>query len=325
MKKPKVAIVGYGNLGKGVEFVLQQNKDFRLVKIFSKRTGLTSPFGTKFEKTSNLNRYAGKIDILFLCVGSFSDIEKTGPQVIRMFNTVDSFDTHSKLAGYIANLDKIAKDNNKVALCAAGWDPGLMSIMRLIFNSIAPGALPSNSFWGKGISQGHSNAIRRINGVESAIQYTIPNKRIVNNCNKKIDYQASSKQKHIRLCYVALKEGADANKIKNQIVNMPNYFLGYKTIVKFVSRDKIRKMQQKLYHKGLVVKNFNCSGGFRAKMTFGLEVQSNPHFTAEIMVALARSVKRLSEQQRFGAFSVFDLPLSYIAAQDKQVLLKTIL
>ena len=325
MKKPKVAIVGYGNLGKGVEFVLQQNKDFRLVKIFSKRTGLTSPFGTKFEKTSNLNRYAGKIDILFLCVGSFSDIEKIGPQVIRMFNTVDSFDTHAKLEKYINSLDKIAKESKKVALCAGGWDPGLLSMMRLIFNSIAPIHTPANSFWGMGVSQGHSDAIRRLEGVENAIQYTIPSKKIVAKCGKEFDYVPKGTEKHERLCYVALKPGADAEKIKNEIVNMENYFKGYKTTVKFVSNEKLKQMQQKMFHRGYVVKNFKCSEKYATNLSFSLDLESNPYFTSEVLVALACAVYKLSNEEKYGAYSVFDIPLSYLSLKDRNTLINSTL
>ena len=325
MKKPRVAIVGYGNLGKGVESALQNAKHFRLAKIFSNRTGLVSPFGTKFEKTSNLRKYAGKIDILFLCGGSFSDIQKLGPQTIKMFNTIDSFDTHAKLASYISNLDRVAKDKGKVAICAGGWDPGLMSMIRLIFNSISPMHVPASSFWGKGVSQGHSDAIRRIKGVENAIQYTIPNKKIVKLCSKKMDYKPFCTQKHKRLCYVALKVGADANKVKSQIVNMPNYFLGYKTIVKFVSAQKLKKKQQRMFHKGYVVKNFGCDNKYATKLSFELKTQSNPFFTAEILVSLACAVVKLSNEQKFGAYSVFDLPLSYLTMQNRQNLLKTLL
>ena len=325
MKKPNVAIVGYGNLGKGVESALYHGKNFKLTKIFSNRTGLTSPFGTKFEKTSNLEKYAGKIDILFLCCGSFSDIEKIGPQAIKMFNTVDSFDTHAKLANYITNLDSLAKESNKVAVSAGGWDPGLMSMIRLIFNSISPVHTPANSFWGMGVSQGHSDAIRRIEGVKNAIQYTVPNKKIVKNCSKEFDYVPVSTQKHLRQCYVVLEEGADANKVKDEIVNMPNYFLGYKTTVKFVNEEKLKKMQQKMFHKGHVVKNFKCSDKHATKLTFDLAVDSNPHFTAEILVTLACAVAKLSNEQKYGAYSVFDLPLSYLTMEDRQTLLKTLL
>ena len=241
MKKIKVAIVGYGNLGKGVESAVKHSEWFELVKIFSKREGLTSPFGTKFDLTKNLDKYENKIDVLFLCGGSFSDIETIGPETIKKFNTVDSFDTHAKLEAYITKLDKAAKTNKHVAVSAGGWDPGLMSMIRTIFNSIAPVHKPANSFWGMGVSQGHSDAIRRIEGVKNAIQYTIPSKKIVKNCSAQFDYVPQANQKHIRLCYVALKDGADANKVKNEIVNMPNYFLGYKTIVKFKIKQKILK------------------------------------------------------------------------------------
>ncbi len=325
MKKINVAIVGYGNLGKGVESALKNGNNFNLVKIFSNRTGLQSPFGTSFEKTENLENYVGKIDLLFLCGGSYSDIEKIGPKTIKMFNTVDSFDTHAKLEKYITDLDKLAKKSEKVAISAGGWDPGLMSMIRLIFNSIAPTHTAANSFWGKGVSQGHSDAIRRIKGVKNAIQYTIPNKKIVKNCKNNFDYTPEGNKKHFRLCYVAAEENANKDKIKEQIVNMPNYFLGYKTTVKFVSEEKLKAMQQKMFHRGYVVKNFKCSNKFDTKLEFELNIKSNPYFTAEILVALACAAYKLYNEQKFGAYSVFDLPLSYLTLQDRKTLLKTTL
>ena len=326
MKKINVGIVGYGNLGKGVESALENQKEhFVLKTIFSNRDNLTSPFGNKFDKTSNLDSYAGKIDILFLCGGSFNDIEKIGPETIKKFNTVDSFDTHAKLEKYINKIDTIAKKSEKVAVCAGGWDPGLMSMIRLIFNSIAPTHSDANSFWGMGVSQGHSNAIRKIEGVANAIQYTIPNKKIVKNCGKLFDYQPNAQKKHDRLCYVVLKEGADANKVKDEIVNMPNYFQGYNTTVKFVTNDKLTEMQKKMFHKGYVVKNFKCSDTYASKMSFNLELDSNPYFTAEILVALACAVSKLSGEKKYGCYSVFDLPLSYLSFKNRNELLKTTL
>ena len=325
MKKINVGIVGYGNLGKGVESAINHGEYFNLVKIFSNRTGLTSPFGTSFEETKNLEKYAGKIDILFLCGGSYSDIEKIGPRAIKLFNTVDSFDTHAKLEKYITSLDKLAKNSQKVAVSAAGWDPGLMSMMRLIFNSISPVHTPANSFWGTGVSQGHSDAIRRIAGVKNAIQYTIPNKKIVKNCETQFDYVPQGTEKHSRLCYVVLEEGANAAKIKEEIVNMPNYFLGYKTTVKFVNEEKLKQMQQKMYHKGLVVKNFKCSDKHATQLKFTLDVESNPFFTAEAMVTLACAVTKLYKEKNYGAYSVFDVPLSYLSMLDRRELIKTLL
>ena len=325
MKEIKVGIVGYGNLGKGVENALQNWKEFKLVKIFSNRTGLTSPFGTSFEQTKNLDSYAGKIDLLFLCGGSFNDIEVIGPKTIKNFNTVDSFDTHAKLEKYLTSLDKSAKSNKKVAVVAGGWDPGLMSMIRLIFNSICPSHTVANSFWGMGVSQGHSNAIRKISGVKNAIQYTIPNKKIVKNCEKLFDYTPVSTEKHSRLCYVVLEEGANPEKVKQEIVSMPNYFKDYKTTVKFVSEEKLKQMQQKMFHKGLVVKNFKISNKYATKLSFNLDLESNPYFTAEILVSLAVAVSKLSHEEKFGAYSVFDLPLSYLTFADRQELLKTTL
>ena len=325
MKKINVGIVGYGNLGKGVESAINHSEYFNLVKIFSNRTGLTSPFNSSFEETKNLEKYAGKIDILFLCGGSYSDIEKVGPRAIKLFNTVDSFDTHAKLEKYINSLDKMAKNSQKVAVSAAGWDPGLMSMMRIIFNSVSPVHTPANAFWGMGVSQGHSDAIRRVNGVKNAIQYTVPNQKIVKRCETEFDYVPQGTEKHSRLCYVVLEEDADKEAVKNEIINMPNYFLGYNTTVKFVNEEKLKKMQEKMFHKGLVVKNFKCSDKHATQLKFTLDVESNPFFTAEVMVTLGCAVYKLNKEKKFGAYSVFDIPLSYFSMQDRNSLIKTLL
>lgn len=325
MKIVNVGIVGYGNLGKGVESAIINGGIFNLVRIFSKRPGLSSPYGTEFELTKNLESYAKKIDLLFLCGGSYSDLEKIGPKAIKLFNTVDSFDTHAKLEKYITTLDKTAKSSQKVAICAGGWDPGLMSMMRLIFNSIAPNHTPANAFWGKGVSQGHSDALRRIKGVKNAIQYTIPNEKVLKNCGKKFDYVPESTDKHSRLCYVVLEEGADPQAIEQEIVNMPNYFAGYKTTVKFVEEKVLEKMQKKMFHKGYVVKNFKCSDKYATQMSFNLDLESNPYFTAEILVSLACAASNFVSLKQYGAYCVFDIPLAYLTNVDRSTLLKTIL
>lgn len=324
-KQFKVAIVGYGNLGKGVESALQQRPEFTLVKIFSNRAGLRSPFGTEFELTKNIANYAKRIDMLFLCGGSFSDIEKIGPKTIKLFNTVDSFDTHAKLEKYISSLDKLAKRSKKVAVSAGGWDPGIMSMMRLLFNSIAPDHSPAVAFWGAGVSQGHSDAIRRIKGVKNAIQYTIPNMSIVRKCEKKFDYVPEATEKHTRECFVVLEDGVDQESIKKQIVSMPNYFLGYKTTVKFVTEEKLKKMQEKMFHKGYVTKHFKCSEKYATKISFNLDIESNPYFTAEVLVMLGVAVSKLTSEKKYGAYSVLDLPLTYLTNIDRSTLLKTIL
>jgi len=325
MKKINVAIVGYGNLGKAMECALLNNGAFNLVKIFSRRKNLKSPFNTGFELLQNILDYKNKIDVLFLCCGSYDDVLSIAPNLLKDFNTVDSFDTHAKLFNYINIMQKIATQDNKVAICAGGWDPGLLSLMRLIFYSISPNSNMPISFWGKGVSQGHSNAIKNISGVKNALQYTIPNKALIKKCNKKIVKTPTEFEKHFRLCYVSTHKNANKKHIKTQIINMPNYFKGYKTKVKFVSNKTILKKQKKMFHKGLVIKNFSCANGFKARLNFSLDVKSNPGFTAEVLLSLGIACYKLSIKKDYGAYSVFDLPVKYLTTLPLSTLYKKFL
>lgn len=323
MAKIKVGIVGYGNLGRGVERAIVASENHELVRIFSKRPGLSSPLNSKFELTENLEKYAGKIDILFLCGGSYSDIEVIGPRAIKLFNTVDSFDTHAKLDKYITDLDKLAKQSEKIAVSACGWDPGLFSLMRLVFNAVSPANSPANTFWGKGVSQGHSDAIRRIEGVKNAIQYTVPNEKEVKNCTTKVNYVPENSNKHFRECYVVLEEGADANKIKEEIVNMPNYFKGYKTSVKFVSEEKLKKMQEKMYHRGEIIKHYpSALSENNSRLKFTLDLDSNPSFTAEMMVCCSNAIVNFKKEKKYGAYSIFDIPPIALSLENRNELIK---
>lgn len=317
----KVGIVGYGNLGKAVEEIVLKDKRFDLVKIFSRRDGIKSSFGTKFDKTDNLDCYKGKIDILFLCVGSYSDIEKIGIKAINNFNTVDSFDTHKKLKDYILALDSCAKKNSHVGLCAFGWDPGLMSLIRVLFDSLSFDKSLSNAFWGMGVSQGHSDALRRIFGVENAIQYTVPNIQIVKQCKKLFNYSPQEFLKHKRVCFVAEKQGENKDRIISEIVNMPNYFKGYDTQINFVSNSEIRKKQKNLFHKGRIINNFKILDKYNVRLDFSLKLKSNPHFTAQIMCVGALIVKNLFYQNKFGAYSILDVPLSFFSSLSRDDLL----
>ena len=317
----KVGIVGYGNLGKAVEEIVLKDKRFDLVKIFSRRDGIKSSFGTKFDKTDNLECYKGEIDILFLCVGSYSDIEKIGIKAITNFNTIDSFDTHKKLKDYILALDSCAKKNSHVGLCAFGWDPGIMSLIRVLFDSLSFDKSKSNAFWGKGVSQGHSDALRQIFGVENAIQYTIPNIQIVKQCKKLFNYSPQEFLKHKRVCFVSEKMGESREKITNEIVNMPNYFKGYDTEVNFVSNSEIRKKQKQLFHKGRIINNFKILDKYNVGLDFSLKLKSNPHFTAQIMCVGALIVRNLFYLNKFGAYSIFDVPLSFFSSLSRDNLL----
>lgn len=292
-----VGIVGYGNLGKAVEKQLNNNENFNVVAIFSKR---------KTEKTISTNlilNYKNKIDILFLCVGSFCDLEKLETNLIKHFNIIDCYDNHNRLKPHIYKVNRIAKFNNKIAICSVGWDPGLFSLIRSLFFSLHH---EPYSFWGKGTSQGHTQAIKSINGVIDAIQFTIPNKNIIKKLkhNKNISY----KNHHKRQCFVVCKK-QDRQRIKHSIINMPNYFLGYKTKVNFVSSEKLNKIKS-FSHKGEVATKNNI-------MNFSLILPSNPDFTASVMIAYSFAFIKLKKEKKFGAFTILDLPLSYINQTDK--------
>lgn len=311
-KKLNVAIVGYGNIGKALEEILTMKDNYNLVAIFSRRDNLKSAFGTSIVNLNQINDYKGKIDIVFLALGSFNDIEKYGQKIARNFNTIDSFDTHRKLKRYICSLDKVGKKFNTVTLCSFGWDPGLMSLIRTVFQAI-DGESPCESFWGKGVSQGHSDAIRRVEGVRNAIQYTLPNKEILNKCRSSFYFSPTEKEKHKRECFISLKDGADKEKIEKVVKSMPNYFLGYDTMVNFEDEKSILKRQTKMSHKGFVFKNFTaCSHRFRLK--FYVSMTSNPHFTAILMIMGAKAVARLVADKKYGAYSILDIPPKYFCS-----------
>ena len=326
----KVGIVGYGNLGIAVEREIMANKDFELIKIFSRRNKklLYSPFGSQFENTKNLERYVSKIEILFLCGGSFSDIEEIGVEAIKHFCTVDAFDTHKKLLSHKNNLDKIAKKTNHVALTAFGWDPGILSAVRVLFSGIA-GENNLATFWGDGVSQGHSDALRRLPGIENAIQFTIPNKKEIANIQKYPNYHPKEENKHKRICYVAtqivdknskLDKGYNFEKnqqqktetnLKKQIKSLPNYFAGQKTVVHFVQNDKVIELQKNMKHKGLVISHWMQPNCYEAKMKFEVEMQNNPSFTARIMIVGANIVSKYIEEKKYGGYSILDIPPRY--------------
>lgn len=317
----RVAIMGYGNLGKAVEEIVLSRKEFDLVVIFSRRK-VKSEFGTNVRDVKDSKLYVGKIDVVFLTMGSFCDIENFAYGLAKNFNFVDSFDTHSKLTKYISNLDLIAKTSNTVTLSAFGWDPGLLSWVRVMLDSLSFNDSLSNTFWGKGISQGHSNAIREICGVENALQYTIPDEQIVKKCRRLFDYNPTDFEKHKRFCLVAETPGEDRQKITKKIKAMKNYFENYHTEVNFVPNEEIIKRQKRLSHKGYVVSNFKVLGKYKARVEFSLKISSNPHFTAQIMCVGALAVYRLAKAEDFGAKCIFDVPPSCFLGLSREDLLK---
>ncbi len=292
MKKLNVAIVGYGNLGKALEELLLIDPRYNLKYIFSRRSILAKVPVISYDK---IVEYQDQIDILFMCGGSKSDTENQVLNCCRYFNTIDSFDNHNHIPIYTKNLNALAKKHKHTCISCCGWDPGLFSIMRVLFNSIENNAY---TFWGKGISQGHSQAVRNIPNVQDAIQYTLPNKNIIKQIKNNIIPAANTKDLHLRLCYVYAKQ--NHQKIKTSIITMPDYFEGYKTRVKFVSKKVIDK-HKKLYHSGQVLTLGDT-------MNFKVKIDSNPHFTAKIMIAYAISLHNLYTNKQYGCFTPLDIP-----------------
>lgn len=299
--KIKVGIVGYGNLGKAVEELVILNQKFALVACFSRRL-TNSKFNTKIEPYDKILDYKNKIDVLFLCGSSKCDIEVQAPELSAHFNTINSFDNHKKIHQLLNTLDPISKINKKVSLTASGWDPGLFSVIRTMFYAI------SNSepitFWGKGISMGHSDAIRQIAGVEDAIEFTIPNNDAVIMANKGL--KNITIPKHIRKCYVVTAKSRKTN-IEKQIKNIPNYFKNQPTSVEFVSEEKLLKLKSKLSHKGKIITKFIHSKQTSSKMYFEVSMQSNPMFTASIMIAYAIAVMNLFHKKQYGSYSCLSI------------------
>ena len=306
--KINIGIVGYGNLGKSVEKLLQNNENFNLIAIFSRRD-ITSIFDTKVEKFNNILNYKNKIDIMILCGGSLSDIEKQTTKVIKYFDCINTFDTHSKIYDEKLRLEKIAKKYKHRLIMSCGWDPGIFSVIRALFYSLNKDFEPI-TFWGKGISLGHSEAIRKIDGVLDSVQFTVPNidaVKLAKKGNKIETYE------HNRECYVATLDNSKISqqKIENDIKNIPNYFKGQPTTVKFVSKEKIEKYKKSLSHRGEVIyyfKNNNENFG----LDFSVTMSSNPDFTSCIVISYLNAIINLKRNKLDGVFLPIEIPISYL-------------
>ena len=315
MEKIKVGIAGYGNIGRGVEKAVNAAPDMELKAFFTRRDPATLQTNTpdaKILRTEDAANMRDELDVVILCGGSATDLPKQGPAFAGIFNTVDSFDTHAKIPDYFAAMDNAAGD--KVSVLSVGWDPGLFSIMRQL--SLA--ALPCGSdytFWGRGVSQGHSDAIRRIEGVANAIQYTVPVEEAVQAVRDGKNPELSTRQKHQRECYVVAKEGADKARIEQEIKTMPNYFADYDTTVTFVTEEELKQNHSKMPHGGMVIRS-GSTGDNTHVMEFSLKLDSNPEFTASVLTAYARAAVRLNREGRKGAMTVLDIPLSYLTIEN---------
>ncbi len=325
MEKIKIGIVGFGNLGKGVFHAVQSSKDMECTVVFTRRVDNVKKqtFGVPVVDVNNFTLLSSvKPDVVILCGGSKNDIPVQGPQFAKMFNTVDSFDTHVCIPQYFKDMRNIATENNHVSIISTGWDPGLFSLMRVLFKSILPQG-KDYTFWGPGISQGHSDAIRTIPGVIDARQYTIPIDEAINSVRSGINPILSTREKHKRVCYVVVKNGADKNKIERQIKEMPNYFADYDTDVDFVSCEELKQKHFELPHGGFVI-NSATTGSYQQTLEFGLKLKSNPYFTGSVLVAYARAAYRLALQKKYGAYTVLEIPPILLSPLEAEDLMKMI-
>ena len=324
IKKYRIAICGYGNLGKGVESEILKNEDMELVCIFSRRNNIQTKLNVPVISVNEIEQWKDKIDVVILCGGSATDLPVQTPIFAKLFNTIDSFDTHAKIPEYYKKVNESALEGNNISIISVGWDPGLFSINRAYMKSILTQG-DTYTFWGEGVSQGHSDAIRRIEGVKNAVQYTIPYEQVVQNIRKGERPVLTTREKHYRECYVVLEDGADAEKVKNEIVNMPNYFADYNTIVNFVSEEELLQNHNKLPHGGFVIRSGNTGNDVKQVMEFSLKLESNPEFTASTLIAYARAACRLYEKGERGCRTVLDVPVVLLAKEDREVLVKELL
>jgi len=323
--KIKVGIVGYGNIGKGVMKAIKQNPDIELKAIFTRRdVGAVAENDDLMVHISKINDYKGEIDVMILCGGSATDLAVQGPEIAQMFNTVDSFDTHPRIPEYFEKMDQVAGKAGNLSIISVGWDPGLFSLNRLLANIALPNG-KDYTFWGPGISQGHSDAIRRIKGVKDAKQYTIPVKSALEEVRNGNNPELTTREKHTRLCYVVAEEGADLKEIEETIKNMPNYFSDYDTEVNFISEEELIKNHSKMPHGGFVIRTGTTGDGNMHRMEFSLALDSNPEFTSSILVAYARAIHKLSKEGKSGAITVFDVPYAYLSPKSPAELRKELL
>lgn len=309
----RIGIVGYGNLGKGVEKVASFHEDMEVVGIFTRRNPEEVPtLGSNIYGLDALYDFKDQIDVCILCGGSANDLPEQTPEITQHFNTVDSYDNHVNIPKHFQSVDKVAKTNETVSIISVGWDPGLFSINRLMGESILPQG-QTHTFWGKGVSQGHSDAIRRIDGVKSAIQYTMPNETMIKSILKGEKIELTLSQKHTRICYVVLDDGDQEDITREKIVTMPNYFSNYETTVNFISQEEFAQNHTGMPHGGTVIRIGNTNDEIKQVYEFNLKLDSNPEFTASVNLAFARACYRLSKEGIKGAFTVLDIPPKYLS------------
>ncbi len=304
----RIGIYGYGNLGKGVELAISQNEDLELVGVFSRRDPATvkTLTGAPVFPAADVANYTDKIDVMILCGGSATDLPEMTPALARLFNVVDSFDTHARIPEHFTNVDREAFATAHTALISAGWDPGLFSVARAYMGAALPKG-KDYTFWGRGVSQGHSDAIRRIPGVKDARQYTVPIEKALEKVRAGEQPELTTREKHLRECYVVAEEGADLQAIEKQIKEMPNYFADYDTTVTFISAEEMKKNHSALPHGGQVIRSGETEGGSKHVMEFSLKLDSNPEFTGSVLAACARAIGKMSARGIYGCKTIFDL------------------
>lgn len=325
----RIGIYGYGNLGRGIECAIKQNPDMELVAVFTRREPSTVKIltdGVTVYHVDDALKMTDKIDVMILCGGSAKDLPEQTPYLAKYFNVVDSFDTHAKIPEHFANVDASAKEGGKVGIISVGWDPGMFSLNRLYASCILPEG-KDYTFWGKGVSQGHSDAIRRVSGVKNGKQYTIPVESALDAVRSGVNPELTTREKHIRECFVVAEEGADLIRIEKEIKEMPNYFADYDTTVHFISEEELQKNHSGIPHGGFVIRSGKT--GWNKENThiieYSLKLDSNPEFTASVIVAYARACYKMSSEGQSGCKTVFDVAPSYLTILSGEEIRKSML
>ncbi|RDW20312.1 diaminopimelate dehydrogenase [Oceanobacillus arenosus] len=324
----RIGIVGFGNLGRGTVEAIKKSADMELIAIFTRR----APESLKIDEPnvevvhiSNVEDYQDKIDVMILCGGSATDLPEQGPELAKLFNTIDSYDTHAKIPEYFSSVDAVAKESGKVSIISVGWDPGLFSINRLMAEAIIPQG-ENYTFWGKGLSQGHSDAVRRVDGVKDGVQYTIPADAAIEKVRSGVNPELTTAEKHRRVCYIVAEEGADKAKIENEIKTMPNYFADYDTEVNFITEEVLKAEHSAAPHGGFVIRGGETGADQNKQIIeFSLKLDSNPEFTASVLVAYARAAYRMYNEGQAGAKTVFDVPPIYLSPRSAEDLRRDLL
>ena len=323
----RLGIMGYGNLGRGVELAAMKNPDVEVVAVFTRRDPSSLKIlseGASVYSVSDAEKFVGKIDVMILCGGSATDLPVQGPAFARLFNIVDSFDTHANIPAHFADCDAASREGGTVSVISVGWDPGMFSLNRLYGQCILPDG-KDYTFWGRGVSQGHSDAIRRIEGVLDARQYTVPVPAAVDAVRRGENPELTNREKHTRECYVVAAPGADLARIEKEIVTMPNYFADYDTTVHFITMEELNREHKGIPHGGRVIRSGETSDGVGHVVEYSLKLDSNPEFTASVLVAYARAAYRLSREGVSGAKTVLDIPPAYLSFETGEELRRTLL